>query len=57
MFLGQGVAQILPMRSPTSGSEHCYPPHYSGPVYERVYRMLQKRAAVLGFQSEERMAS
>jgi Hint domain len=56
MFLGQGVAQILPVRPSNGGSEHCYPPHYSGPAYERVRQQLQKRAAALGFESDRRMA-
>ena len=55
MFLGSGVAQVLPFR--TSGDAgHCYPPHYSGPIYDSVFRLLQKRAAALGYQSEERLA-
>ena len=56
MFLGPGVAQILPMRA--SGKvDHCYPPHYSGPIYDAVYRQLHKRAVSLGFASEQRLAS
>jgi Hint domain len=56
MFLGPGVAQVLPMRA--SGKiDHCYPPHYSGPIYDAVYRQLHKRAVSLGFASEQRLAS
>lgn len=54
MFLGQGVAQILPLRP--GGAEHCYPPHYSGPIYESVYRLFEKRAAALGYECEQRLA-
>ena len=54
MFLGQGVAQVLPLRQ--GGAEHCYPPHYSGPNYESVYRLFEKRAAALGFECEQRLA-
>ena len=56
MFLGPGVAQVLPMRA--SGKiEHCYPPQYAGPIYDAVYRQLHKRAVSLGFESEQRLAS
>jgi Hint domain len=57
MFLGPGVAQVLPFRPTDGGTDHCYPPHYSGPVYESAYRQFQNRAAFLGFESEERLAS
>ena len=55
MFLGSGVAQVLPFRT-AGDAGHCYPPHYSGPIYESVYRLLEKRAAALGYQCEERLA-
>ena len=56
MFLGPGVAAVLPMK-PEGGCEHCYPPHYSGPIYDGIYRQIQKRAALLGFNTWERLAS
>jgi hypothetical protein len=56
MFLGPGVAQVLPLRATNGNTNHCYPPHYSGPIYEEVYVQLQKRATFLGFESEERLA-
>jgi len=55
MFLGNGVAQVLPFRT-AGDAGHCYPPHYSGPIYDSVFRLLQRRAAALGFQCEERLA-
>lgn len=55
MFLGIGVAQVLPFRT-AGDAGHCYPPHYSGPIYDSVFRLLQKRAAALGYECEERLA-
>jgi Hint domain len=57
MFLGPGVAQVLPIRPPTESSDYCHPPHFSGPVYERAYRLFQKRAIALGLARELRIAS
>jgi hypothetical protein len=57
MFLGPGVAQVLPTRPMGENAEYCHPPHYSGPVYDRVFRQFQKRAVALGLAREVRMAS
>jgi len=57
MFLGPGVAQVLPVQPAVENAEYCHPPHYSGPVYDRVCRQFQKRAVDLGLARELRMAS
>ncbi len=57
MFSGPGVVQILPRNLTRDWSDCCYSPAYSGPVYDDVYRKLQQRAAKLGFQTEQRIAS
>lgn len=56
MFLGPGVAQILPFRAANGSNDYCYPPQYNGPIFDSVCQLLQKRAEVLGFEVEERMA-
>jgi Hint domain len=57
MFLGPGVAQVLPTRPTASNDVHCYPPHYSGPIYDGVYRQLHSRGAQFGSGHEQRLAS
>jgi hypothetical protein len=57
MFLGPGVAQVLSVKPASLTGQHCYPPHYNGPVYEGIYRKIQERAVLLGFAREMRIAS
>lgn len=41
MFLEPGTAAIAPAGA--SGAKPCYPPHYSGAVYEGIYQKLRSR--------------
>lgn len=57
MFLGPGVAQILPVSATNAANEFCYPAHYGGPIYTSIYERLQNRASQIRMETGERLAS